>query len=178
MATAASATTTTTAPAPPAAPHDEEAAFEAFATCDFARALRLALAELLLGEGEDDDSGSGSESGEGEDGPAGVAEGAAEGGAVPLIPMPGTTPACSVALTEACSRCVGPASACFVDYKLKLCSTSNPPFPPKRTWHPEPTSSRPWRCSAGWSCGRRGRPAPSARTTSGRLGDACPSLWP
>ena len=122
MATAASATTTAAAseeaaapapaPAPRAAPHDEEAAFEAFATCDFARALRLARAELLLGEGEDAESRS--ESGEGEDGP-GVSEGAAEGGGVPLVPIPGTS-ACSVALTEACSRCVGFASASFVDY--------------------------------------------------------------
>lgn len=104
MATTAAATTTAAAseeaaapaPAPAPAPADEEAAFEAFATCNFARALRLALAELLLG----DDAES-----EGADGAAVAVSEAAVAEGVPLILMPGT-PACSVALTEACSRCV------------------------------------------------------------------------
>ena len=111
MATTAAAAATATqaappapAPAPsePAAPapaQDEEAVFEAFATCDFAQALHLALSELGGSGAVSEEDGAAAAAAVSEDGAAAAPE-----GTVPLS-LPGA-PTCGAALTEACSRCV------------------------------------------------------------------------
>lgn len=93
-----------------------DAAFEAFATCDFASASQLALAELRQSQ----------QSSRLEETPLSPSR---RVGGVPLPALPGASKA-TVALTEACSRCVHCHQS---DRIVGIAQSARPSHPPPRT---------------------------------------------